>query len=413
MISIEPSSQRNDTPDFLPFSIPWIGDEEIEAVIECLRSGWITTGPRVRQFESEFADFVGARHAIALNSCTAALHLALEALDIRPGEHVIVPTMTFAATAEVVRYLNAKPVLLDCDSATLNLSIPTLETFLHEQCEQTADGIRSRESGGRVRALIPVHYAGLPCDMRPILDMAAEFEIDVIEDAAHAFPATYQGHTIGTLGTASAFSFYATKNLSTGEGGMLTTNSDSIAERVRLMSLHGISKDAWLRYTSQGSWYYEIVEAGFKYNLTDIAAALGIAQLRRANMLWKRRRQIARRYDQAFSEMPEIQTPVESLNSEHGWHLYPIRLNLDMLRIDRAAFIEELKKRRIGASVHFIPLHLHPYYRDNFGYRPQDLPTAAKEYERIISLPFYPRMSDSDVERVIDAVTAIAAEHAL
>lgn len=408
MISIEEHATGQDSPQFIPFSIPWIGEEEIDAVVDCLRSGWLTSGPRVKQFESEFADFIGVRHAVALNSCTAALHLALEALDVQPGEEVIVPTMTFAATAEVVRYLDAKPVLIDCDPRTLNISVDALESYLHEKCEHAAAGLRNRESGSRVRAIIPVHYGGLPCDMRPILDAANEFGLHVIEDAAHAFPATYQGHTIGTLSAAAAFSFYATKNLCTGEGGMLTTNDDHMAERARLMSLHGISKDAWLRYTVRGSWNYEIVEAGFKYNLTDIAAALGIVQLRRANELWKRRKQIARRFTSAFSRLPQLETPVESLDSEHGWHLYPIRLHLESLRIGRAQFIEELRSRGIGASVHFIPLHLHPYYRENFGYLPGDLPVAAREYERIISLPFYPRMSDVHVDRVIDAVTEIA-----
>ena len=407
MISLEPSAAAPEEQPFLPFSVPWIGEEEIAAVVECLRSGWITTGPRVREFEAAFAEYIGARHAIALNSCTAALHLALEALDIKPREEVLVPAMTFAATAEVVRYLDARPVLIDCEPVTLNLSVSGVRDYLEKECVRTPEGAQSRATGERVRAIIPVHYGGLPCEMDSLAALAAEYGLELIEDAAHAFPAAYRGRKIGTFGIASAFSFYATKNLSTGEGGMLTTDDDRVAERVRLMSLHGISKDAWLRYTAQGSWYYEIVEAGFKYNMTDIAAALGIEQLRRAEPLWQRRRSIADRYAHAFQAIPEIEPPADSAESDHGWHLYPIRLNLDMLRIDRADFILELRERGIGASVHFIPLHLHPYYRDNFGYRPESLPVAAREYERIISLPHYPRMSDADVDRVASAVAEI------
>ena len=411
MISAQTAPAEREEKPFLPFSLPWIGDEEIEAVVDCLRSGWITTGPRVKRFEEEFAEFVGARHAVALNSCTAALHLALEAFDIEPGEEVLVPTMTFAATAEVVRYLDARPILIDCEPDTLNISVEGLRSYLEEQCENTPEGACSRATGKRVRALIPVHYGGLPCEMDLLLNLAEEHKLSVVEDAAHSFPARYRNRTIGTLGNASAFSFYATKNLSTGEGGMLTTDDGRIAERVRLMSLHGISKDAWLRYTAEGSWYYEIVEAGYKYNLTDIAAALGIAQLHRASHLWERRREIAARYTRAFERIPELHPPADSNHSEHGWHLYPIRLHLDRLRISRGVFISELKERGIGTSVHFIPLHLHPYYRDNFGYRPPDLPIAAREFERIISLPLYPRMSDSDVGRVIEAVVEIVEAH--
>ena len=404
------SSSREDVA-FLPFSVPWIGDEEIEAVVECLRSGWITTGPRVRAFEASFAEYVGARHAIALNSCTAALHLALESLGITACDEVLVPTMTFAATAEVVRYLGARPVLIDCEGESLNLSTEEVRRFLSEQAEKTSDGARNRATGARIRAMIPVHYGGLPCDMDALTELADEYGLELIEDAAHAFPASYQGRKVGTFGAASAFSFYATKNLTTGEGGMLTTDDDRIAERVRLMSLHGISKDAWLRYTSQGSWYYEIVEAGYKYNMTDIAAALGIEQLRRADQLWRRRRELAGRYTRALSTIPELQVPSDSADSEHGWHLYPMRLHLDKLRISRADFILELKAFGIGTSVHFIPLHLHPYYRENFGSRAEDFPVASREYERIISLPLYPRMSDSDADRVINAVSEIVDSH--
>ena len=407
MISLEPPMSTSETPEFLPFSVPWIGEEEIEAAVDCLRSGWITTGPRVREFERSFAEVIGTRHAVALNSCTAALHLALDALGIRSGDEVLVPTMTFAATAEVVRYLDAKPVFMDCDARTLNIDTECVAEYLSKSCVRLDGGVRNCETGASVRAIIPVHYGGLPCDMETLLAIAAEYNLDVIEDAAHAFPTKYRGRMVGTLGRASAFSFYATKNLTTGEGGMLTTDDDGVAERVRLMSLHGISKDAWLRYTSQGSWYYEIVEAGYKYNMTDVAAAMGIEQLRRSEFLWKRRREIARKYNREFTRIHVLVVPADWADCEHGWNLYPVRLNLDALRISRADFIQELKVRGIGTSVHFIPLHIHPYYREVYGCLQDDYPVALREYERIISLPLYPRMSDKDVDRVISAAAEV------
>lgn len=396
----------------IPFSLPWIGEEEIAAVVECLRSGWLTTGPRVKEFEAAFADSLGCRHAVAVNSCTAALHLALEALGVGPGDEVLVPTMTFAATAEVVHYLGARPVLLECDPATLNLDTAHLALFLKTVCAPGEDGARNLRTGARVRAIIPVHFAGLPCAMGPLLALAARYGIAVVEDAAHALPARAGGRPVGTLGTAAAFSFYATKNITTGEGGMLTTNDDRIAERARLMSLHGISRDAWLRYTARGSWYYEILAPGYKYNMTDIAAALGAQQLRRSDDLWARRTAHARRYTEAFRALPELETPPDAApQDQHAWHLYVLRLNPERLTLDRAGFMDELRARGIGASVHFIPLHLHPYYRERYGYRPTDLPVASAVSQRILSLPLYPRMTAADVSRVINAVVEITERH--
>jgi perosamine synthetase len=401
------------TDSFLPFALPSITEDEIQAVVDTLKSGWITSGPKARQFEEEFARYIGGKHAVAVNSCTAALHLALEAIGITDGDEVITTPMTFAATAEVIRYFKAVPVFVDIDPVTMNIDPNRIEDYLSSCASR----------GARMpKAIIPVHYAGYPCDMRAIMDIAKRYGLIVIEDAAHAFPARYDGAFIGTIGDITCFSFYATKNISTGEGGMATTGNAGWAERMKIMSLHGISKDAWKRYTAQGNWYYEIIAPGYKYNLTDVAAALGLAQLKRADVLWKRRETIAARYQEAFRDLSEIEPPsngaghltsgeARKTGLKHSWHLYVIRLNLDRLKIDRAQFIDELKSRGIGTSVHFIPLHVHPYYRDTFGYQPQDYPNAFAAFERIISLPIYPKMSDQDVERVVKAVREVVELH--
>jgi dTDP-4-amino-4,6-dideoxygalactose transaminase len=381
--------------EYLPFHLPQIGAAEEEAVLRTLRSGWLTTGSEAHAFEREFAENIGVRHAIALNSCTAALHLALEAAGVGPGDEVIVPTMTFAASAEVVAYLNARPVLVDCEPDTLNMSPDAAE----------------RAISGRTRAIIPVHFAGHPCDMDAIGALARRHGLAVIEDAAHALPASYHGRTIGTIGQATCFSFYATKTLTTGEGGMVTTDDERLAERIRLMSLHGISRDAWKRYTAEGSWFYEILRPGYKYNLTDIAASIGRAQLARCHEFWHARRRIAQRYDDAFAGTPEIRRPASRADVQHAWHLYVIQLEEGCLSLDRSAFMEALKAERIGASVHFIPLHLHPYYRATFGYQASDFPVASAAYARSVSLPIYSRMSDGDVDDVIDAVKRIVSAH--
>jgi len=360
-------------------------------VAEAMLSGWITSGPRVREFERLFSEAVGARHAIAVNSCTAALHLALETISIKPEDEVITSPYTFAATAEVIRYFGAKPVFVDIDPLTFNIDPAALSAALSD----------------RTQAVIPVHIGGLPVELGQIISTRQTGGVPVIEDAAHAFPCRYAGRVIGAISDFTFFSFYATKTSTTGEGGMICTNNQEWAERCKMMSLHGISRDAWNRYAAEGSWYYEIVAPGFKYNMTDIAAAMGIAQLARADTMWTRRCEIAARYNSAFSSMPELQIPTDDPRHQHAWHLYMLRLHLGKLNIGRAEFVEELKRRNIGTSVHFIPLHIHPYYRETYGYSPNDFPVAYNEYLREISLPIYSKMTDDDVQDVIDAVTEV------
>lgn len=380
---------------FLPFSLPDIGEEEIASVVETLRSGWLTTGPKVKRFEAEFASFVGAAEGVALSSATAALHLALEAVGVAEGDEVVVPTMTFTATGEVVHYFKAKPVLADCEDDTLNLSPAAFE----------------RAITPRTKAVIPVHMGGHPCDMDAILGIAKRHAVRVIEDAAHSFPAAYRGRTIGTLSDVTCFSFYATKTITTGEGGMLVSDDPAIVDRARIMSLHGISRDAWKRYTAEGSWFYEVLFAGYKYNMTDIAAALGLEQLKKAQRFLEIRSRYAKMYDEAFAGFPAIRRPSARDDVQHAWHLYAIRLDPEQLTIDRNRFMDELKSRQIGASVHFIPLHLHPHYRNTFGYVRDDFPVASRAYEQLVSLPLYTRMTEDDVRYVADSVLEICARY--
>jgi len=424
--------------EFLPFALPDLDDDELVEIKEALDSGWITTGPKVRQFEAEFAAAVGAPYALAVNSCTAAMHLALEAIGLQAGDIVLTTPYTFAATAEVVRYFNATPVFVDVERDTLNMDTQRLAETIEdlERCLSASGvprttavsralnydqqlGPNDHKRGSAVKAIIPVHFAGLPVDLDPVYAIAAERGLAVIEDAAHAFPARYKGRLIGQkLDTSvmsqvphfTCFSFYATKTITTGEGGMICAANEELVDRCRVMALHGISKDAWKRYTAEGSWYYEIIAPGYKYNMTDIAAAMGLAQLRKAERMWQRRRDIAARYNEAFGAMPELQIPADRETCQHAWHLYPLRLNLAKLRMDRGQFIQELKLLNIGASVHFIPLHLHPYYQQTYGYIPNDFPVAFQEYQRVVSLPIYSKMSDRDVEDVITAVTKVVAQ---
>lgn len=379
---------------FLPFALPDTDETELAEIADALQSGWVTTGPKTRLFESEFAALVGAKHAIAVNSCTAAMHLALEAIGLRAGDEVITTPYTFAATAEVIRYFDARPVFVDVDPLTLNMCAEQIEAAISP----------------RTRAILPIHIAGLPADLNAIQAIARRHGLPVIEDAAHAFPTRYCGQMIGSVSDVTCFSFYATKTITTGEGGMICTDNDALAERCRIMALHGISKDAWKRYTAEGSWYYEIIAPGYKYNLTDIASAIGLAQLRKAFRMWRRRCAIAQQYNQAFQLLPELQLPPDDVAHQHAWHLYMLRLNPGRLGIDRAQFIDELKRRQIGTSVHFIPLHLHPYYRDTYGYQPSDFPNAYGEFQREVSLPIYSKMSDDDVRDVVGAVADIVAQ---
>jgi len=382
---------------FLPFSPPFIGEEEIDEVVDTLRTGWITTGPKVKRFEIEFAQFLGSEAALALNSGTAGLHVALATLGIGPGDAVVTTPMTFCSSVHVIEQVGARPILVDIEPDTLNIDPNKIEDVLRSEL---------RTPNSKPKAVLPVHLYGHPCDMDSIMELARRYDLRVIEDAAHALPAKSNGRVVGTIGDLTAFSFYATKNLTTGEGGMLT-GPEALIEEARVWSLHGMNRDAWKRYTRGGSWYYEVVRPGFKYNMTDIAASIGIQQLRKLNRFQARRREIVSRYNKAFSQFESLQTPVERPGIEHAWHLYVLRLNLDKLRISRDEFSEELRGRNIGTSVHFIPVHLHPYYRDKYGYKPDDFPIAHREYRRLISLPLYPKMKDRDVEDVIEAVTDI------
>ena len=404
---VTPVSVEYRRTTFLPFAVPDIGEEEIEAVVEVLRSGWITTGPQAQAFEREFAQAIGVPYAIAVNSCTAALHLALEAIGVGPGDEVLTSTITFTATAEVVEYLGARTRFLDVDQATLNLTPDGVRNAIQRLYVPRGGEWFARDTGGRLRALVPVHFGGQMCDMAELTVVAQEFGIAMVDDAAHAFPASRDGIRVGQTGDATAFSFYATKTISTGEGGMLTTSNPAIAERARLMSLHGISRDAWKRYSAEGSWFYEVVQAGYKYNLTDIAAALGRVQLRRADAMTARRASIADRYAAAFEELAGIERPTSRPGIANAWHLYPIRLRLERLSIDRAQAIEELRALQIGVSVHFIPLHRQPFYANRYAYRPAAFPVAEREFPRLISLPIYSKMTDEDVDSVIHAVTAV------
>jgi dTDP-4-amino-4,6-dideoxygalactose transaminase len=379
------------TQPFLPFALPEIGDEEIAEVVDTLRSGWITTGPKAKRFEEDFIAYLGdpSLQAIAVNSATAGLHLALEALGIGPGDEVITTTHTFTATAEVVRYLGADVVLVDIDPATLNIDPRAVEAAITP----------------RTKAVLPVHYAGLAADMGAILDIARRHGLKVVEDAAHALPTTCGGALVGTLASdACVFSFYANKTMTTGEGGMLVTRDAALAKRARVMRLHGMSRDAFDRYSaSVPSWAYEIVAPGFKYNLTDIAAALGLQQLKRIEGFQRRREAIAARYDAAFADLPLITPPRPAPGDRHAWHLYVVRL-ADGAPLVRDRFIERLFEAGIGCSVHFIPLHLHPYWRDRYGLVPAQFPHSQHAYERMLTLPLYTRMSDGDVERVVTTV---------
>lgn len=375
---------------FLPFSPPLIGEEEVAEVVDTLRSDWITTGPKTKRFEQAFAEYLGAPRALGLNSATAGLHTALVTLGLGPGDEVITTPMTFAASVNVIEHVGALPVLVDVEADTLNLNPKHVEAAITP----------------RTKAIIAVHFAGHPVDLDPIYELAQRHGLSVIEDAAHALPARYKGRLIGSGTNPVAFSFYATKNLTTAEGGMLTGAPDFL-DRARIVSLHGMSRDAWKRYDKGGSWFYEVVLPGFKYNMTDIQASIGIWQLRKLDGFQGRRREVVAMYQQAFADLEAVERPVERPEVEHAWHLYVLRLRPEALRISRDQVIEELKQRNIGTSVHFIPIHLHPYYREKYGFVPSDYPVTFRSYERMLSLPLNPRLSDQDVADVIEAVRTV------
>jgi dTDP-4-amino-4,6-dideoxygalactose transaminase len=386
----------------VPFFRTDICAQEIDEVVATLRSGWLTSGPKVRRFEREFAAATGASFAVAVNSCTAALHLAVEALGLREGQGVLVPTMTFAATAEIVRYQGAIPILVDCDPVNTHMDLD--------------DAAQKTDSS--VVGLIPVHVGGMMMDIGALQRFGSKRGLWIVEDAAHSFPAAWRSGADspwqrcgdGTSAVA-CFSFYANKTITTGEGGIAVTNDMDLAERLRLMSLHGLSHDAWGRYSNNGNWDYQIIAPGYKYNLTDIAAAIGVHQLARAEEMRLQREEIAHRYISALSDLEEIELPPQDPNRIHSWHLFPIKLRLQHLSIERDAVIEELKRSGVGCSVHWRPLHLHPYYRETFGYKPEDFPVATAVWKRLISLPIFPAMGEEEIEHVIRVIRRLCARY--
>jgi dTDP-4-amino-4,6-dideoxygalactose transaminase len=399
----------------VPFFRPGIADKEIREVISVLRSGWLTTGPKTAQFEKDFASLVGARYAVAVNSCTAALHLAVEALGLERGAAVLVPTMTFAATAEVVRYCGAFPILVDCDAETLNIDLEDAERKLTAMTERWR---HNGNSEARPVGIMPVHVGGFMADIRAVGAFATRHSLWIVEDAAHTFPAAWRNdeaepwqrcgeHTADV----SCFSFYANKTITTGEGGMAVTDDAELEERIRLMSLHGLSKAAWSRYSTEGTWDYRILAPGYKYNMTDIAAAIGIHQAARAEEMRKAREKVAYRYMEEFVSLFQIELPPTDANRIHSWHLFPIKLCLDRLDVDRDAFVQLLKLRGVGCSVHWRPLHLHPYYQKMFGWHPEDCPRATEVWGRLISLPIFPDMTEKEIVYVVSVVKELCRKH--
>ena len=374
--------------DFLQFHKPFISEEEVDEIVDTVRSGWIGMGPKTIRFENNFSEYIGVNKSVAVSSWTAAGHLTLEAFGLKAGDEVIVPTMTFPATAEIVCYFGAKPVFVDVEEDTLNISIEALEKAITP----------------KTKVIIPVHYAGQPCDLDEVHEIARKYNLKVLEDAAHALPALYKGKKIGTISDVTCFSFYATKTLSTGEGGMICTNDEEIAERCTIMRLHGINRDAWKRHTESGSWYYEVVALGYKYNFTDLQASLGLPQLKKVDAMWESRKRIAAKYTEALKDLDTIQLLTLKPDRESSLHLFPIRLHLDRLTKNRAQIINEFRNLNIGVGVHFMPVHQHLYYNESFNLRDEDYPVATTAFPRLISLPIYPGMKDENVDKVIDTL---------
>ena len=381
--------------EFLPLALPWIGEREKQLVLEALDSGWITSGPKAHALAEGVARLAGARHGLVVNSCTGALHLALAALGVGPGDEVITSAYTFVASANVIEHVGARPVLVDVEPDTLCLDPAAVAAAVTP----------------RTRAIMPVHYAGHPCEMGPLLELARRHGLWLVEDAAHALGASWQGKPVGSIGNVTAFSFYAIKNLTTGEGGAATTDDTSLSERMALLSLHGMSRDAWKRYEASGAWHYEVTAPGFKYNLSDILAAVGLGQLERFPEFQRRRAQLVARYDALLAEIPEVRRPRARPGVVHAWHLYPVALELERLTCDRARLIEELRAENIGTSVHFIPIHFHPYFRATLGLQPGAFPVAEDAYRRAVTLPLFPRMTDRDVEDVVTALHKIVGHY--
>ncbi|PHO12862.1 UDP-4-amino-4,6-dideoxy-N-acetyl-beta-L-altrosamine transaminase [Malaciobacter marinus] len=375
----------------IPFHKTHTTEEEINAVIKAIKSGWLTMGPKTIEFEEKFKDYIGSNQAVSMNSATAALHLALKAIGIKRDDEVILPTNTFVATAEVVTYFDAVPVLCDIEESTHNIDTSKIENLITN----------------KTKAIIPVHFAGQPCDMDEIYEIAKKYDLKVIEDAAHAIPSEYKGEKVGNLkGTdITCFSFYATKTLSTGEGGMATTNNSKYAKSMKINRLHGISKDAWDRYTSKGSWYYEIVDNGCKYNTTDLNASLGLIQLKKQDELREKRESIAQKYNNAFKDNENILIPFVKEDRITSWHLYVIKIE------NRDEIIEKLKEKGVGCSVHFIPVHKHPYYKEKYNFINNDYPISNSVFEKSLSLPIFPDMTDSEIEYVIKTVNEVVNEN--
>lgn len=395
--SAEPLAAEGGSPvraTFLPFSRPSFGEEEKRDVAAVLDSGWITTGPRVAELEAALAEASGAAHAVCLDSCTAALHVALAALDLQPGDEVVTSPLTFCSTVHAIEHAGGVPVLADVEPDTLNLDP-----------ERTAAVL-----GPRTRALLPVHYGGHPAEMDALLGLARARDLAVIEDAAHASGAAYRGRPVGAIGDATCLSFYATKNMTTAEGGALLTDRPELAERARVLALHGLTRDAWGRYTAAGAWHYDVVASGYKYNMTDLEAALGLRQLQRLPGFIARRRELAARLTAGLAGEPAIQTPAVREEVDPAWHLYPIRLRAERLTVDRDRFLEDLRAENIGVSVHFIPIHFHTYFKGRLGTE-GDFPVAEDAFRRLISLPIYPAMTDADADDVIAAVRKVASHH--
>ncbi len=381
--------------DFLLFHRPFISEEEVDEIVDTVRSGWLSMGPKTIKFEEAFNSYIGSKRSIAVSSWTAAGHLTLEAYELKRGDEVIVPTMTFPATAEIVCYFGAKPVIVDVDEFTLNISLSEIEKAITP----------------KTKAIIPVHYGGQPCDMDEILDIAKRYNLKVIEDAAHSLPATYKGKKIGTISDVTCFSFYATKTLSTGEGGMICTKDESLAERCKIMRLHGINRDAWKRYTESGSWYYEVVAPGFKYNFTDLQASLGLPQLKKVDIMWASRQSIAAKYTKSLKDNKFLELHGIKEDRESSWHLFPIRLNLETLTINRAQLIDEMRKNNIGVGVHFMPVHQHLYYKETFNFDDKNFPVSSSVFPRLVSLPIYPGMTEEHVDKVIDILTDVLRKY--
>ncbi len=375
--------------DFLPLAKATITQEELKAVEEVLKSGWLTTGAKVKEFEENMQQYLGVTKAIGLTSCTGGLHIALAALDIGPGDEVIVPTYTFVASAHVVDWLGAKPVLVDVEKDTFNIDPTAIEKAITS----------------RTKAIMPVHFAGHACDMGAIMQIAKKHKLYVIEDAAHAVGTEYGGQKIGTFGDVTVFSFYVTKTITTAEGGMAVTNNEELGKKLKRFSYFGVDKDAFNRYSEKGTWYYEVIELGYKYNMDNIQGAMGVEQLKKVEDFIAKRRELAQHYTKLLKDVPEVITPTEKTYTRHAYHLYPLLLNTD--RISREQFIAKLKEWNLGTSVHFIPLHLFPYYQRKHGYRKGDFPVAEWIFEREVSLPLYPGMSLQDVEYVVKVIKEI------